>query len=127
MLKIAKQLITKLLFPKTKHIPSRPSYHPKVSILLLRGNVISLYDIHHHTPRAIIDIVHIDRIYCTFPCNHCFLCHSLLLLFWFFLLVVILKKQPLTIRVLFIELVQVLRKLLTDVEQIVKVGDILTV
>ena len=123
MLKIAKRLI------QAQYISSRPSYHSKISVFLLRWYIISLYNIHHHASYTIIDIVNIKRIYGTFPCHHCFPCHHLLLRFFFFLffLIVILEKQPLTVWVLIIKLMQVLRKLLANIKQIVEVGDILTV
>lgn len=119
MLKIAKLLIIKSLIHKTKHISSRPLNHSKISVFLLGRYIISFDDIHYKPPRLIIYGIDI-----TLSCNFNFCCH-ILFFSLFFILIVILKQKTLAIRILFIELVQVLRKLLTDIEQIVEVGDVL--
>ena len=51
--------------------------------------------------------------------------HILIVLF--LLLVIILKKQPFAVGVLVIYSLQVLRELLTDIKEIIEVGDVLSV
>lgn len=121
MLKIAKVLIIKLYIIKSKHISSRPSNHSEIPIFLLRRYVVPLQDVHHKPARLVINAFDI-----TLSCCYYFTCHSLFFfMFIFFVVIIVLKEQPFTIRILFIELVQVLRELITDIEQIVEVGDIL--